>query len=140
MQCTGTTPQPQGEPDAGADSAVCQQVSLPACGVLACRSHLAPVRATAAAALLQFLLDYPLSPSRLQGHMVFLLTNTSYEHEEGRLQALEMLQQVGYQSSFIIAKMGGLSCSCLAACLLSEDAYLCAGAQWCVFATVPPWV
>jgi hypothetical protein len=52
------------------------------------------VRATAAAALLQFLLDYPLSPSRLQGHMVFLLTNTSYEHEEGRLQALEMLQQV----------------------------------------------
>lgn len=58
------------------------------------RSHLAPVRSTAAAALLQFLLDYPLSPSRLQGHMLFLLTNTAYEHEEGRLQALEMLQQV----------------------------------------------
>lgn len=59
------------------------------------RSHLPPVRSTAAAALLQFLLDYPLSPSRLQGHMLFLLTNTSYKHEEGRLQALEMLQQVG---------------------------------------------
>lgn len=58
------------------------------------RSHLPPVRSTAAAALLQFLLDYPLSPSRLQSHMLFLLSNTSYEHEEGRLQALEMLQQV----------------------------------------------
>jgi hypothetical protein len=40
------------------------------------------------------LLDYPLSPSRLQGHVAFLLTNTAYEHETGRLQALEMLQQV----------------------------------------------
>jgi len=39
-------------------------------------------------------LDYPLSPSRLQAHLLFLLTNTAYEHEEGRLQALEMLQQV----------------------------------------------
>jgi hypothetical protein len=55
------------------------------------------VRATASAALLQFLLDYPLSPSRLQGHMVFLLTNTGYKHEEGRLQALDMLQQVRSQ-------------------------------------------
>jgi hypothetical protein len=54
------------------------------------------VRSTAGAALLQFLLDYPLSPSRLQGHMLFLLTNTAYQHEEGRLQALEMLQQVGH--------------------------------------------
>lgn len=52
------------------------------------------MRATAASALLQFLLDYPLSPGRLQGHLLFLLTNTGYEHEEGRLQALEMLQQV----------------------------------------------
>jgi hypothetical protein len=31
---------------------------------------------------------------RLQGHVAFLLTNTAYEHETGRLQALEMLQQV----------------------------------------------
>lgn len=54
------------------------------------------MRATASAALLQFLLDYPLSPSRLQGHMVFLLTNTGYKHEEGRLQALDMLQQVRF--------------------------------------------
>jgi hypothetical protein len=59
-----------------------------------CRSHSPPGRATAAASLLQFLLDYPLSPSRLQGHVAFLLTNTAYEHETGRLQALEMLQQV----------------------------------------------
>jgi U3 small nucleolar RNA-associated protein 20 len=59
-----------------------------------CRSHSATGRATAAAALLQFLLDYPLSPNRLQNHVAFLLTNTSYEYETGRLQALEMLQQV----------------------------------------------
>lgn len=59
-----------------------------------CRSHSPPGRATAAAALLQFLLDYPLSPARLQGHVAFLLTNTAYEHETGRLQALELLQQV----------------------------------------------
>jgi hypothetical protein len=52
------------------------------------------VRTTAAAVLLQFLLDYPLSRARLQRHLLFLLANCSYEHEEGRLQALEMLQQV----------------------------------------------
>eukprot|EP00775_Hariotina_reticulata_P008462 gene8462-8646_t len=57
-------------------------------------SHSNTGRATAAAALLQFLLDYPLSPNRLQNHVAFLLTNTSYEYETGRLQALEMLQQV----------------------------------------------
>lgn len=28
--------------------------------------------------------------------MVFLLTNTGYKHEEGRLQALDMLQQVRF--------------------------------------------
>lgn len=52
------------------------------------------MRAAAAAALLQFLLDYPLGSGRLRGHVRFLLANTSYEHEAGRLQALEMLQQV----------------------------------------------
>jgi hypothetical protein len=70
-------------------------ISFCCCCVLCCRrSHSPPGRATAAASLLQFLLDYPLSPSRLQGHVAFLLTNTAYEHETGRLQALEMLQQV----------------------------------------------
>jgi hypothetical protein len=63
------------------------------------------VRSTAAAALLQFLLDYPLSPSRLQGHMLFLLTNTAYQHEEGRLQALEMLQQVGHVCICLISQV-----------------------------------
>lgn len=58
------------------------------------RSHSAPMRAAAAAALLQFLLDYPLGSGRLRGHVQFLLSNTAYEHESGRLQALEMLQQV----------------------------------------------
>jgi hypothetical protein len=53
------------------------------------------MRAAAAAALLQFLLDYPLGSGRLRGHVQFLLANAGYEHEEGRLQALEMLQQVG---------------------------------------------
>jgi U3 small nucleolar RNA-associated protein 20 len=53
-----------------------------------------PMRAAAAAALLQFLLDYPLGSGRLRGHVQFLLSNTAYEHESGRLQALEMLQQI----------------------------------------------
>jgi U3 small nucleolar RNA-associated protein 20 len=56
------------------------------------------MRAAAAAALLQFLLDYPLGSGRLRGHIQFLLANTGYEHESGRLQALEMLQQVGVRA------------------------------------------
>ncbi len=58
------------------------------------RSHSPQVRSSASAALLAFLLDYPLSPRRLSSHMAFLLTNTGYEYEQGRLQALDMLQQV----------------------------------------------
>lgn len=51
------------------------------------------MRAAAAAAMLQFLLDYPLGSGRLRGHVQFLLSNAVYEHESGRLQALELLQQ-----------------------------------------------
>jgi hypothetical protein len=57
------------------------------------KSHAAPVRTLCAAALLSFLLDYPLGPARLDAHLRFVLTNLGYEHETGRLQALEMAQQ-----------------------------------------------
>lgn len=59
------------------------------------KSHSAPVRQLCAGTLLQFLLDYPTGPKRLQQHLQFLLTNLAYEHETGRQQALEMTQQVG---------------------------------------------
>ncbi|GFH23333.1 uncharacterized protein HaLaN_20932, partial [Haematococcus lacustris] len=52
------------------------------------------VRAVCASCLLQFLLDYPLGPARLGQHLAFLATNLAYEHEPGREQVLEMLQQV----------------------------------------------
>ncbi|KAL6760906.1 armadillo-type protein [Haematococcus lacustris] len=52
------------------------------------------VRAVCASSLLQFLLDYPLGPARLGQHLAFLATNLAYEHEPGREQVLEMLQQV----------------------------------------------
>ena len=54
------------------------------------------MRQLCAATLLQFLLDYPLGPKRLHQHLAFLITNAAYEYEQGRLQVLEMLMQVGW--------------------------------------------
>ena len=51
-----------------------------------------PVRQACASALMQFLLDYPVGPKRLAQHLHHLLANLAYEHEEGRLAALDMLQ------------------------------------------------
>ncbi|KAK9840687.1 hypothetical protein WJX84_003409, partial [Apatococcus fuscideae] len=53
-----------------------------------------PVRQACASALMQFLLDYPLGPKRLAHHLHHLLANLAYEHEEGRLAALDMLQTI----------------------------------------------
>ncbi|KAK9863125.1 hypothetical protein WJX84_001609, partial [Apatococcus fuscideae] len=53
-----------------------------------------PVRQACASAMMQFLLDYPLGPKRLSHHLHHLLANLAYEHEEGRLAALEMLQTI----------------------------------------------
>ncbi|GIL90429.1 hypothetical protein Vretifemale_18038, partial [Volvox reticuliferus] len=58
------------------------------------RSQSAPVRNACGVALLQFLLDFPLGPQRLKQHMGFLLANLEYEYESGRLQVLDMLEQV----------------------------------------------
>ena len=58
------------------------------------RSQSSQIRQLAASSLLVFLLDYPLSPQRLQSHVQFLLTNTSYEHESGRESALHMLSTI----------------------------------------------
>lgn len=41
--------------------------------------------------LLQFLLDYPVGEKRFQQHMHKLIANLSYEHESGRLAAIDML-------------------------------------------------
>jgi U3 small nucleolar RNA-associated protein 20 len=58
---------------------------------LVVRPQAAQVRQLAAAALLQFLLDYPLGEKRLRGHLHFLLANLGYEHEAGRLAAVGMV-------------------------------------------------
>eukprot|EP00898_Chlorokybus_atmophyticus_P007671 jgi/Chlat1/7905/Chrsp67S07348 len=55
------------------------------------RSQAAPVRHLCSQVLLQFLLDYPLGPRRLQHHLEFIVTNLMYEHSTGREAALEML-------------------------------------------------
>lgn len=47
----------------------------------------ATLRAACAAALLQFLLDWPLQDHRLTQHLEFVLGNLSFELEDGRLQA-----------------------------------------------------
>jgi len=61
---------------------------------LVVRSQAAQVRQLASTSFLQFLLDYPLGADRLKKHLQFLLTNLSYEHESGRLAALDMLGAV----------------------------------------------
>lgn len=47
----------------------------------------ATMRSTCAATLLQFLLDWPLQDHRLTQHLEFVLSNLSFELEDGRLQA-----------------------------------------------------
>ncbi len=58
------------------------------------RSQSASVRSCCGAALLAFLLDFPLGPARLKQHVGFLLANLEYEYESGRLAVLDMLAQV----------------------------------------------
>ena len=52
----------------------------------------ATMRSTCAAALLQFLLDWPLQDHRLTQHLEFVLGNLSFELEDGRLQARALHQ------------------------------------------------
>ncbi|KAL2629925.1 hypothetical protein R1flu_014611 [Riccia fluitans] len=57
-------------------------------------SHLLPVRQLCSQILLQFLLDYPLGPKRLQQHLDYFITNTGYVEASGREAALEMLHTI----------------------------------------------
>lgn len=50
------------------------------------RGDAAPLRAMAAAALLHFLLDWPLAERRLAQHLDGLVANLSYDGEAGRAQ------------------------------------------------------
>ena len=50
------------------------------------------MRQACGAALLAFLLDYPLGAARLRHHRDFLIANLAYEHDAGRLAVLDMLQ------------------------------------------------
>lgn len=55
------------------------------------QTHTPSLQQLCSQSFLIFLLDYPLGPRRLAGHVQFLLTNLSYEHESGRLAAMDML-------------------------------------------------
>ena len=59
-----------------------------------------PVRQLCSSTLLQFLLDYPVGEKRFQQHMHKLIANLSYEHEAGRLAAIDML-------SVLVSKVPG---------------------------------
>lgn len=58
------------------------------------RSQVEAERKLASQVLLQFLLDYPLGPRRLQQHLDFFITNIGYEETSGREAALEMVHTV----------------------------------------------
>ena len=51
-----------------------------------------PVRQLCSSTLLQFLLDYPVGDKRFRQHVHFLVANLAYEHETGRLAAVDLLQ------------------------------------------------
>ncbi|XP_047333762.1 small subunit processome component 20 homolog [Impatiens glandulifera] len=57
-------------------------------------SQVEPIRKKCSQILLQFLLDYHLSETRLQQHLDFLLSNLRYEHSEGREAVLELLHAI----------------------------------------------
>ncbi|KAJ7564585.1 hypothetical protein O6H91_02G024400 [Diphasiastrum complanatum] len=57
-------------------------------------SHMLPIRQQCSQILLQFLLDYPLGPKRLQQHLDFFISNLGYEHATGREAVLEMIHTV----------------------------------------------
>lgn len=58
------------------------------------RSQSQLVRQDCAGALLHYLMDFPVGQTRLDGHLTFLLANLAYEHEDGRLAVLQMLNTV----------------------------------------------
>ncbi|CAN6446079.1 unnamed protein product [Victoria cruziana] len=53
-----------------------------------------PVSQRCSKIFLQFLMDYPFTPKRLQQHLDFLKENMSYEHASGREAVLEMVYSI----------------------------------------------
>eukprot|EP00210_Caulerpa_lentillifera_P001431 g1373.t1 len=58
------------------------------------RTHSSQVREMGASLYFQFLIKFPHPNVQLEQHLLFILTNLEYEYEAGRLQALELVNQV----------------------------------------------
>jgi len=56
--------------------------------------HSRTIRLSAAACILQFLLDYPLMPKRIRQHVEFLVNNLQYPVPPGRSSVIELLTHV----------------------------------------------
>lgn len=67
---------------------------MDAVGVMLVRSHSAVTRRRCSNVLLQFLLRYPLTPSRLHGQLEHFVKNLGYQYPDGRLAVLDMLHAV----------------------------------------------
>ena len=68
--------------------------SMDACFKLLIRSQSPSTRTHCSGLLLQFLLEYPLGPKRLQRHLDFIVKNLDYSLESGREAAMGMLNAI----------------------------------------------
>ncbi|XP_030197933.1 small subunit processome component 20 homolog isoform X1 [Gadus morhua] len=73
----------------------------------------------------KYLLDYPLG-KKLSGHLEFIVAQLSYEHDTGRLVALEMLEYI-FQTfpQDMLTKHSGLFLAPLALVMLNDDSASC---------------
>ena len=68
--------------------------AMDACFKLLIRSQSPSTRTNCSQLLLQFLLEYPLGPKRLQRHLDFIVKNLGYSLESGREAAMGMLNAI----------------------------------------------
>lgn len=89
-------------------------------------THHLSVQRRGGAILVMFLLDYPLTPQRLQQHLGFFLNNLNYAHAEGRMGMLELLHVLMYKLPLpVLVDKAQLMFLPLVLALMNDDAAKC---------------
>ena len=90
------------------------------------QSHSESSRAQARVLYYFFLINYPLTPKKLDDHLEFVLTQLNYEYEDGRASALDMLSSIvtNFPFEFLLRHSGVLFLA-TSAMLVNDEAPNC---------------
>eukprot|EP01043_Picozoa_sp_COSAG02_P004304 COSAG02_NODE_111_length_36009_cov_42.221248_1_plen_2408_part_00 len=99
---------------------------MEACFKLLVRSQSPSTRTNCSQLLLQFMLEYPLGPKRLQRHLDFIVKNLSYSLETGREAAMGMLNAivVKFPQQILLDQIDAIFLAVVAR-LVSDDSARC---------------